>query len=493
MNLNERLKDYFVRYYESEEVDRSVKKRAFFFMYFLLLFFFWTLFLAILFPVLLPERVYLAYPVIVPILIVSFLSLILLRTGHYHASANLLSTVIAISLIVAFLNKAFSNAHTGYTTYMYFMIGSVSIFALFCNRGMILLFAGMYIVSDFVFFFLTKGTLDEKSAEAAQIGLVDSIATIIIVCIVVIIFKMITDRSIEETITEADKSLQQYDKVQQLLISVRNVSNTLAGSSEVLLSEAKKSTEISQSQAASMEEITSTVEEVSAAVEHVTDVTGRQSESITALLGKIDDLSGTVQEMSSNIKLLHDDMRRIAGYARDGNESLSAMRSVIAKISESSGEMKSILEIINQISDKTNLLALNATIEAARAGEAGRGFAVVADEISKLADQTATSIKDIDSLIKMNNDQIGDSLETVHRTVDTISSIIDGVSGIDTMINRLLDQTGAQLEINRTVNSEADNVKGRSDEIRHASKEQKEAMGEIVKSISSVNEPSPMF
>ena len=488
MKANELLKDFFLRHYTSEDVDRSVKKRAIFFMYFLLLFFSWTLLLAIVFPVMLPERVLMAYPVILPILLVSLISLILLRKGHYHASANLLSTAIALSLIAAFLNKAFVNAHTGYTTYMYFMIGSVSIFALFCNRGVILLFSGMYIFSDVMFFFITKDRLDVKSAEAARIGMVDSIATIIIVCIVVIIFKMITDRSIEETITESDKNLQQYDKVQQFLVSVRDVSNTLAGSSEVLLSEAKKSAEISQSQAASMEEIMSTVEEVSAAVENVTDGTVKQSDSILSLLSKMEDLSKTVQEMGSNIKLLHEDMRRIAGYARDGNESLSAMSAVITKVNDSSGKMKSILEIINQISDKTNLLSLNAAIEAARAGDAGRGFAVVADEISKLADQTSVSLKEIDSLIKMNSDQIADSLATVHRTVDTTSSIINGVNAIDGMIKTLLDQTGSQLEINRMVNSEADNVKRRSDEIRYASSEQKDAMGEIVKSISSVNE-----
>ena len=77
----------------------------------------------------------------------------------------------------------------------------------------------------------------------------------------------------------------------------------------------------------------------------------------------------------------------------------------ITNITESSQQVTDIISIIDDISDKINLLSLNAAIEAARAGEAGRGFAVVADEISKLADQTAASINDIDSLIRKNNNE----------------------------------------------------------------------------------------
>ncbi|MCU0845367.1 MAG: methyl-accepting chemotaxis protein [Spirochaetes bacterium] len=158
------------------------------------------------------------------------------------------------------------------------------------------------------------------------------------------------------------------------------------------------------------------------------------------------------------------------------------------KIGESSKEMTGIVEIINGISDQINLLSLNATIEAARAGEAGRGFAVVADEISKLADRTADSLKEIDKLIKGNNSEIGSGLRNVDETVGVIRSIIEGVNTISSMMESLTEQMRVQQAINVDVNAEAAKVKQRSDEIKNSTEEQKTAVTEIVRSVASVNE-----
>ncbi len=292
-------------------------------------------------------------------------------------------------------------------------------------------------------------------------------------------------------VADIGESLDQFlNNMSFIVKNVKDISLTLASSSEQMSASSGQFTENVQRQAASAEEIMSTVEELSSGLENVSDGANDQFTSLNALGGMMKELSDSINSMAARIKDALNLTGQISSKAKSGSESLTVMNQSMSTIDGRTREMTNIIEIINGISEQVNLLSLNAAIEAARAGDAGRGFAVVADEISKLADQTATSLKDIDTLIRVNNEEISTGIANVGATVRVISDIIDGVETISRMMNAIYENMERQLTTNETVNSEAGKVQIRSSEIRSATEEQKIAAEEIVKSVSYINELS---
>ncbi|PKL38811.1 MAG: hypothetical protein CVV44_08055 [Spirochaetae bacterium HGW-Spirochaetae-1] len=422
------------------------------------------------------------------LIIIELLGFIILRKGFYNVTANYLTTAVAILLTVAQYAKLFRDPHTAYTTYFYLMLVIVVQAALFCKKKWLFGITAFFIIGDLVFFTLVKEKLDVFSLQAATVGVVVSIFTFTFVMILSYLIISITEDAIKRSDNESQRNKENFEKIQSLLESVKESSGVLAMSSGEMKTTTITFSDNFQSQAASAEEITAALEEISSTTDHNAAGAAVQYETISAFLGELSRLSETISMMGGKIKESIGVAGEISAYAKSGESSLNSMQQSMSKIHDGSTRMTGIIEIINSISDKINLLSLNAAIEAARAGDAGRGFAVVADEISKLADQTDVSLKEIDTLIKVNIGEISKGSDTMGNMVGDISRIINGVTAMNNKINEIADYMSQQDNINQGVNGQAGLVKDRSSEIKSASQEQKLASDEIVKSISSVNE-----
>jgi len=426
--------------------------------------------------------------VVVVIFATVVFSLVVLRQGMYHLAANTMTFIIAIALTAGLMSKLIQSPQNGYASYLYFMMATMVMATVFCTRWVIWAVSLLFLAADIIFYNLVQSRLDPISKAVSTVGVIDSSLSLVLVIILSQLILSITEGALKKSEDEKSEKEEQYRQISGLLASVNDSAGELAGASQELSSASMSFSENSQSQASAAEEIMATIEEVSASSDTIADGADRQVQNLDELVAKLGKLSGTMREMSEKVKKTRGTAENISSLAKSGEATINSMSEGMGKIGESSGKMTDIIGIINDISDKINLLSLNAAIEAARAGDAGRGFAVVADEISKLADQTAVSLKEIDALINLNMGEISKGSDIMNGTVGTISRIINGVALMNEKINEIADAMAAQDGINREVNEKAVAVKERASEIKSASQEQKIALDEIVKSIASVNE-----
>ncbi|WP_404457787.1 methyl-accepting chemotaxis protein [Oceanobacillus kapialis] len=128
-------------------------------------------------------------------------------------------------------------------------------------------------------------------------------------------------------------------------------------------------------------------------------------------------LDKEVESISQVIDSLQGKVQHVAAQAEELSATSSDINEQATNANENSKHIGEVVQLIDQISNQTNLLGLNAAIEAARSGEAGKGFGVVADEIRKLSDNTREAVK-----------TIGKSLSEVRSSIENLTLSINEVS-----------------------------------------------------------------
>lgn len=242
---------------------------------------------------------------------------------------------------------------------------------------------------------------------------------------------------------------------------------------------------------------------------------GRQSEAASAMATSVEEMTNSIHHVAANATDAHDMAAEAGSRSVEGGDVVSSAVAEINKIADSfnrssalieslsdqSGRISAIVNVIKEIAEQTNLLALNAAIEAARAGEQGRGFAVVADEVRKLSERTANATQEVASMIESIQSgtrsamagmtegctqvgagvrmaaQAGDSMTAIEssnrRVLDAvlgISSSLQEQSAASTQIAQNVEKIARMTEENgvavRDVNAAAGNVEGLSSTLK---------------------------
>src|SRR6267154_899696 len=219
-------------------------------------------------------------------------------------------------------------------------------------------------------------------------------------------------------------------------------------------------------------EVSTNANRILVATDEMNSGTGQQDQEITNTSSAVEELTVSMKQVSNNAEASAEAARRALDAAEQGNravrDTLEGMQRIRASVQATAKKIKSlgdrsleiseIINVINDITEQTNLLALNAAIEAARAGEAGRGFAVVADEVRKLAERSRSATKDIAALIKAIQAETNEAVAVMEEGTKEVEG---GAT--------LADQAGRALEaISSVVRQSAELVQ----EISLASKQQ---------------------
>ncbi|WP_343225689.1 methyl-accepting chemotaxis protein [Oricola nitratireducens] len=174
-------------------------------------------------------------------------------------------------------------------------------------------------------------------------------------------------------------------------------------------------------------------------------------ESASALAEMTNSINMALDRCNTAVEVTSDTMQNAEKSSKVVKDAIVAMR----RIEGSSGEIRNIIDLIDQIAFQTNLLALNAGVEAARAGEAGRGFAVVAEEVRELAQRSANAAKEINQLIGRSTQDVEDGVALVLETGESLGVIetnIEAMNGhIGVIANTSREQATRLGEISASV------------------------------------------
>ncbi len=292
----------------------------------------------------------------------------------------------------------------------------------------------------------------------------------------------------DEVGTLAESLNSMARKLRETVAAIRGSAELVASSSAEISVSARSLSEAAQSQAATLEQTSASVQELTASVDLVAEHAQSQAAAVSQGSTSMEQVRSSVDEVSRSMKEISDLATASVQSAAEGAQAVAQVVEGIGLIATSSERIGGILSVISEIADQTNLLALNASIEAARAGEHGRGFAVVAAEVSKLADRSSASTKEIEELIRESAKNVASGVDTAKSSQAAMEHIRVSSQKVKEMIARLSSSMDQQLSAITELARALKSVNEMSQGISAATAEQTTNARQVSTAVENVND-----
>lgn len=188
---------------------------------------------------------------------------------------------------------------------------------------------------------------------------------------------------------------------------------------------------------------------------HLSTTSSNLAQSATEQAGNLQEMTVGANHLAERTRENAESARQAAGLADSareradvGLERTGRMMDAMKMLNDSSAEIASIVQVIDEIAFNTNLLALNASVEAARAGDAGKGFAVVAEEVRMLAQRTTSAASDIAARIGQSVQRTDTASQVANGVHDALGEIVDAACRTTALLTEIVtgsDEQAAHL------------------------------------------------